>query len=78
MKTAISLPDTLFERAELMAQHMGLNRSQLYTQALSEFLAKHDHAAITAAFDAVYADTPVSLDTELVTMQAASMDTDEW
>lgn len=34
MKTAISLPDSVFEEAEALAQQLGLSRSELYTKAL--------------------------------------------
>ena len=34
MKTAISLPDTLFETAENVAGRLGMSRSQLYQLAL--------------------------------------------
>lgn len=33
MKTAISLPDSVFEEAEALAQKLGLSRSELYTNA---------------------------------------------
>lgn len=78
MKTAISLPDNLFNRAEQVAQYMGLNRSQLYTQALSEFLDKHDSVAITAAFDAFYSTEFSALDGVLGQLQSASLDQDTW
>ena len=38
MKTAVSLPDDLYERAERAAERLGLNRSQLYSEALAKFL----------------------------------------
>lgn len=38
MKTAVSLPDDLYERAEQAAQQLGVNRSQLYARALAKYL----------------------------------------
>jgi predicted transcriptional regulator len=38
VKTAVSLPDDLFERAEEAAQRLGVNRSQLYARALTKYL----------------------------------------
>jgi metal-responsive CopG/Arc/MetJ family transcriptional regulator len=38
MKTAISLPDDLFRAAERHARRAGKSRSELYAQALSEYL----------------------------------------
>jgi metal-responsive CopG/Arc/MetJ family transcriptional regulator len=81
MKTAISLPDPLFERAERIAEQMKLNRSQLYARALQEFLDRHDAAAITAAFDAVYSTESSELDPVLAELQFLTLHdvgTDEW
>jgi len=40
MKTAISLPDSVFDEAEALAQQLGLSRSELYTKALRAYLKK--------------------------------------
>jgi len=52
MKTAISLPDPLFERAEKLAEDTGRSRSQLYREALTEYLDRHDPQAVTRTLDA--------------------------
>lgn len=81
MKTAISLPDSLFERAERVAREMKLNRSQLYAQALEAYLARLDPEAITAAFNTVYGAESSTLDPALWEMQLASLlelAEDEW
>ena len=54
MKTAVSVPDTVFERAEKLARRMRKSRSQFYSDALVEYVARHDPAAVTAALDALY------------------------
>jgi len=41
MKTAISIPDPLFDAAEDVADRLGVSRSQLYAKALAEYVAKH-------------------------------------
>jgi predicted transcriptional regulator len=51
MKTAISLPDAIFEDAERLAKRLGTSRSGLYARALTEFLARHSPAEVTAALD---------------------------
>ena len=38
MKTAISLPDELFEEAESLASRLGMSRSGLYAAALEDFM----------------------------------------
>lgn len=52
MKTAISLPDGLFERAERLADRLGTSRSELYRQALSEYIDRHDPQTVTRRMDA--------------------------
>ena len=70
MKTAISIPDPLFEAAEEFAKRMGLSRSQLYAVALKEYLRSHKPDQITQQLDAVYVDEDSSLDPLFVRLQA--------
>lgn len=53
MKTAVSIPDEVFEEAERLAGRLQTSRSQLYARALAEFVARHDDDRVTAAMDAV-------------------------
>jgi metal-responsive CopG/Arc/MetJ family transcriptional regulator len=46
MKTAISLPDPVFEEAESLAKQLGVSRSELYTKALKAYLRKYNHDRI--------------------------------
>lgn len=56
VKTAISLPDDLYHRAERLAQRLGRSRSALYAEALSAYLdAAEDGDEVTSALDALYA-----------------------
>jgi metal-responsive CopG/Arc/MetJ family transcriptional regulator len=53
MKTAISLPDRVFREAEAYARRTKKSRSQLYGEALSEYLARHSPDAVTEAMNSV-------------------------
>ena len=55
VKTALSLPDAVFEEAELLARRTQRSRSQLYAEALAEYVARHAPDAVTEAMDAVLA-----------------------
>lgn len=70
MKTAISIPDDLFERAEQLARTLKMSRSGLYTQAVREYVARHSEDAITAALNAVI-DDGAEEDLEMIRAQAA-------
>jgi hypothetical protein len=56
MKTAISLPDTVYYEAEETAHDMGLPRSTLYVNALVEYLQKNNRKNITKKLNEVYTD----------------------
>ncbi|MGQ0632154.1 MAG: ChpI protein [Sporichthyaceae bacterium] len=58
MKIAISLPDDLFTRAELAAERLGFNRSQLYARALEDFLIAQGADPVTARLDALAEELP--------------------
>ncbi len=47
MKTAISLPDDVYHGAERYAKRTRKSRSQLYAEALSEYLARHAPDEVT-------------------------------
>ena len=55
MKTAISIPDQLFNDAEITAKQLGLARSQLYVRAIKEYIENHNKDKITEKLDTIYA-----------------------
>lgn len=57
MKTAISVPDDVFADAERLAKRLKKSRSQLYSHALREFVARHADDRITEILDEVVAAT---------------------
>ena len=54
MKTAISLSDALYEKAEETASYMGIPRSKLYAMALEEYISRHNGQMITEKINKVY------------------------
>ncbi len=53
MKTAVSIPDDVFNDAERLAARFQTSRSELYARALAEFIARHDEESVTRALDEV-------------------------
>jgi metal-responsive CopG/Arc/MetJ family transcriptional regulator len=51
MKTAVSLPDNVFTAAERHARRVQKSRSQLYAEALSEYLARHAPDEVTESMN---------------------------
>jgi metal-responsive CopG/Arc/MetJ family transcriptional regulator len=53
MKTAVSIPDEVFEGAERLARRTKKSRSRLFSDAVREYLARHAPEEVTAAMDRV-------------------------
>jgi metal-responsive CopG/Arc/MetJ family transcriptional regulator len=53
MKAAVSIPDDVFQEADRLARELKTSRSQLYSRALKEFLARHAPDQVTDAMDRV-------------------------
>jgi predicted transcriptional regulator len=53
MKTAVSIPDDLFRKADELAGRMGKSRSEVYRDALADYVSRRDPGAITRALDEI-------------------------
>ena len=62
MKTAISIPDDIFEGAEKLARRTKRSRSQLFSDAVKEYLARHTTDEVTEAMNRVCVDVGVGGD----------------
>ena len=78
MKTAISLPDEVFDAAEALARARGLSRSELYARAVREYVERQRREGVTARLNEVYADDQEALDPILARMQLASLQPEDW
>ena len=56
MKTAVSVPDDVFDRAEALARREKRSRSEVYSAALCEYVARHAPDDVTEALDRVVAE----------------------
>ena len=78
MKTAISIPDPIFQAAEGLAHRLGMSRSQLYAKAVAEYMDAHKNQNVTEILNKIYQDEPASLDQQLHSMQLQSVPKEEW
>jgi len=53
MKTAISIPDDLFRKADELADRLGKSRSEVYRDALADYVSRRDPGAVTRALDEI-------------------------
>lgn len=58
VKSAISLPESLFEEAEAIAEELKVSRSRLMALALEEFIRRHQNRQLLAKINAAYDDSP--------------------
>jgi predicted transcriptional regulator len=78
MKIAISLPDPIFEAAEHLAEELRIPRSQLYAEALANYLNTHGGAAITAKLNEVHGSIAVPVEPALAKAQLRILDREAW
>ncbi len=80
MKTAISIPDEVFSAAERAAKMLGVSRSELYSNAVREFVARYGRDNITKRLNEVYPDSEADtgLDPALQNMQEQSLPKEDW
>jgi metal-responsive CopG/Arc/MetJ family transcriptional regulator len=78
MKTAISVRDNLFEKVENYAKKHKLSRSQVFTEAVEEYLLKRDEQILIDQINAVCAEVDTSLDPFWKKAQARVLEKEEW
>jgi len=69
MKTALSIPDDVFEQGERLARRLHTSRSRLYARALADFVAQHEDDRITSSMNEVLRE--VGAETDEFTQRAA-------
>ncbi len=78
MKTAVSIPDEVFDEAERLAHRMKKSRSQLFSNALAEYVARHAPERVTEAMDRVCADIGPETNAFLSTVSRRILEHSEW
>jgi metal-responsive CopG/Arc/MetJ family transcriptional regulator len=78
MKTAISIPDTVFSRADKFARRRKITRSALFTAAVDEYVQRHRGEDVTRQLNEIYSKEDSTLDPVLAKLQAISLPEEEW
>lgn len=78
MKTDISIPNTVFHAAEKLAKKMGISLSDLYAAALTSYVTEHANENITDTLDRVYNSQNSTIEPELIKMQVAAFEGEQW
>jgi metal-responsive CopG/Arc/MetJ family transcriptional regulator len=80
MKTAISIPDSIFEEAERLAKIRSWSRSELYSNAVSAYVHSERFLGVREKLDAVYGQNAddSAVDPLLAKAQARSLPKEKW
>lgn len=80
MKTAISIPNETFEAAEGLAVRIGMSRSELYANAVAEYLARHRASGVRERLNAAYdlEEEAARLETVMAIVQSESVPQEDW
>ena len=78
MKTEVSIPDDIFERAERYASQERRSRSEVYAVALDEYLARRAHDEVTYAMNRVSGEIGGTDDAFLAAAGRRVLANNEW
>ena len=78
MKTAISISNDVFTRAENFARKRRLTRSALFTRAVEEFLSHHQREGVTERLNRLYEREDSRLDPVIARLQTATILKEKW
>jgi hypothetical protein len=78
VKTAISVPDALFEDGERLAAELRISRSALYARALRELLLRLRSDEIRESWDRAYGDGDPELERALRAAARRTLAREAW
>jgi metal-responsive CopG/Arc/MetJ family transcriptional regulator len=78
MKTAVSIPDEVFESAERLARRTKKSRSRLFSDAVREYVARHAPAEVTETLNRVCAGMPPPSDGFVSLAARRRLERSEW
>jgi metal-responsive CopG/Arc/MetJ family transcriptional regulator len=80
MKTAVSIPDRVYQSAEKLAARLGVSRSELYSRALASLLEQHRDDVVTAQLNEVYGEAGEvsALERDVAILQSKSLAQEKW
>lgn len=78
MKTAISIPDRVFRDAERLAERLKKSRSQMYSEAVAEYVARHEPESLTEQINAVCEEADTRPDPFVAEAARRILERTEW
>jgi metal-responsive CopG/Arc/MetJ family transcriptional regulator len=59
VKTAISMGESLFEKADSLARQLHISRSELFSKAMSEFIERRENRILLGSINSALEDAPL-------------------
>ena len=78
MKTAISIPDDVFREADRLARRLKKSRSQLYSEAVAEYVARRSDDEITEAWNRIADEADPELEAFVAEAARRTLEQVEW
>ena len=78
MKTAISVPDEIFELSEQLAKKLKVSRSKIFAMGVKKLAEEHDDDQVTARLNEFYSKEKAEIDPVVMKMAVLSLPKDEW
>lgn len=78
MKIAVSVPQDVFDRAERLARREGRSRSDVYSAAVREYVARHAPDEVVEALDRVVAEVGGEPDAFVAAAARRTLSSSEW
>jgi antitoxin MazE6 len=77
-KLVIFIPDNLFERAQRLARQTKKSRTDLFVDALKQYLARHTSDQVTEEMNSALAQVGGATDTFVSTLAQRILERSEW
>jgi hypothetical protein len=78
MKTAISVPNDVFELSEKLAKKLKVSRSKIFAMGIKKLAEEHDDDEVTARLNEFYGKEKAEIDPVIMKMAALSLPKEEW
>ena len=78
MRASVSIPDELFRRADELARRLGKSRSEVYREALADYMSRREPGSVTASLDAVVEELGGSVDDWVLAAGYGALQRSHW
>lgn len=78
MRTSVTIPDHVFEGAERLSRSLNVSRSQLFAEAVRQYIGRHDPKFLTEEINRSLEGLDTSLEPDLAEAARRTLERVEW